>query len=145
MTNIRKIRAVDTYELRHPVLRSGHPIEHCQFDQDDAQTTIHFGYYENDKLTGIISLFKAKHPNTGLMGYQIRGMATGNESRGKGHGKALVEYAESQLKGLNIPFIWANARTSALGFYKKLGYQPCSDVFLIEGVGDHVVIEKPLQ
>ena len=145
MTDIRKIHAQDTYRLRHPILRQGYPIESCHFDGDDADTTLHFGLYINNDLAGIISLFKANHPTTNHEAYQIRGMATTPEVRGLGCGKALVNYAEAILKDMNVKHVWANARINALGFYENLGYQACSEVFLIEGVGDHIVIEKRVE
>jgi hypothetical protein len=51
---IQKIIAQDTYPVRHQVLRSGKPIESCQFDGDELGSTHHFGYYLNNQIIGVI-------------------------------------------------------------------------------------------
>ena len=58
---IKKISSVETYPIRHEVLRKGKPIETCKFKGDDDENTIHFGLFLEDKLVGIISIFKEKN------------------------------------------------------------------------------------
>lgn len=58
MMNIREIPAETTFAVRLPVLRAGKPIETCKFDGDDLATTAHFGYYQNEELVGVASVFK---------------------------------------------------------------------------------------
>ena len=55
---IKKISSLETYPVRHEVLRKGKPIETCQFKGDDDDNTTHFGFFLKDKLVGIISIFK---------------------------------------------------------------------------------------
>ena len=50
---IQNISSQDTYVVRHPVLRSGKPLETCRFDGDDLPTTQHFGFFEKGKIIGI--------------------------------------------------------------------------------------------
>ena len=50
---IKQISSVETYIVRHPVLREGRPIEDCTFDNDDLETTLHFGLYTNNDLVGV--------------------------------------------------------------------------------------------
>ena len=58
---IKKINSIDTYPVRHEVLRKGKPIETCLFKGDNDENTIHFGLYQKDRLIGIISIFKEKN------------------------------------------------------------------------------------
>ena len=57
---IKKISSIETYPVRHEVLRKGKPIETCQFKGDDDDNTTHFGLFLENKLVGIISIFKEK-------------------------------------------------------------------------------------
>ena len=61
MKNIKKITALETFPVRHPVLRAEKPIASCHFDGDTLETTLHFGMYDSDDLLGVISLLDAKN------------------------------------------------------------------------------------
>jgi ribosomal protein S18 acetylase RimI-like enzyme len=146
MIEIRKISSHETLTVRHPVLRKGKPIESCHFDGDDLPTTKHFGLYENDKLEGIISLFKNNNPLfQDKFQAQIRGMAVLENNQGNGFGKALVEYSEKAVMLQNIDLIWFNARENAVGFYQKMGYEIIGNSFDIPDVGIHYVMWKKLR
>ena len=143
---IKKINSIDTYPVRHEVLRKGKPIETCQFKGDDDENTVHFGLYENERLIGIISIFKEKSdlfPET--YQFQIRGMAVLEEFQGKGFGAELVKAAENYCINQNVDLIWFNAREKAVPFYKKLGYTSIGDSFLIPDVGIHFAMYKKIR
>ena len=61
MKNIKKITALETFPVRHPVLRAEKPIESCNFDGDTLETTVHFGLYDSHNLLGVVSLFESKN------------------------------------------------------------------------------------
>ena len=61
MLTLKEITALDTYSVRHPVLREGKPLESCHFEGDNLQSTIHLGLYINCALIGVVSLFKNKN------------------------------------------------------------------------------------
>lgn len=76
MITIKEIPSKETYAVRQPVLRKGKPIESCIFDGDDLETTHHFGLFDDENLTGIISLFEKINPIFAERNQaQIRGMA----------------------------------------------------------------------
>jgi hypothetical protein len=76
MQNIKKTTALETFSLRHVALQKGIPVETCQFEGDDLPTTHHFGYFVNNNLTGIISIFKNNNSIFALGNqYQIQGIA----------------------------------------------------------------------
>ena len=62
MIQIKEIPSKETYIVRQPVLRKGKAIESCIFEGDDLETTHHFGLFDNESLTGIISLFHKSNP-----------------------------------------------------------------------------------
>ena len=43
MQNIKQIAALETFPVRHPVLRAEKLIESCHFDGDTLVTTVPFG------------------------------------------------------------------------------------------------------
>ena len=146
MTNIQEIPAQETYLVRNPVLRKGKPIESCRFDGDDLATTHHFGLFKDKSLVGIISLFKNSNITFAENSQsQIRGMAILDDFRKKGLGEALVNHCEEYCINNNCELIWFNARTEAVGFYEKMGYQKTGAIFEIKDVGEHLLMFKKLK
>lgn len=145
MTIIKEIPSKDTYIVRQPVLRKGKPIESCIFEGDNLNTTHHFGLFENEELTGIISLFSQTNIIFADKNQaQIRGMAILENHQKKGFGEALVKYCEDYCRTQNVDLIWFNARTAAVGFYKKMNYQIIGEPFDIKDVGEHYLMFKKL-
>lgn len=142
---IKKISSVETYPVRHEVLRKGKPIETCIFKGDDNEQTIHLGLFLDVQLVGIISVFKEQNNLFSETNqFQIRGMAVLEEFQGKGLGTKLVKEAEKQCINLNANVIWFNARENAVPFYEKLDYKIIGDSFLIPEVGIHFVMYKKI-
>jgi len=142
---IKQISAQATYLVRQPILRPEGTVEDCIFQGDDDKLTAHFGAYKNDELVGIISIYDVHAKNKPMdkkRGFQIRGMATLDAVRGEGLGALLLERAEQFAMDNGADYIWANARTGALGFYEKASYKLHSEEFMVEGVGLHYVIIK---
>ena len=142
---IKKISALETYPVRHPVLREGKPLESCLFEGDTLNTTFHLGIFHHDKLVGVCSFLKSKH--TLLKNeyqYQLRGMAILKEKQSLGLGKLILSYGENLLKQQNTQIIWCNAREKAVEFYKKNRYQIIGLPFDIKNIGQHFIMYKAL-
>lgn len=143
MPVVKKITALETYTVRQEVLRKGKPIETCHFIGDDDTTTSHFGLFENEKLIGVVSVYKT---NSILFAektqFQIRGMAVLEDFQSKGFGEQLLKTAENFCWEEKADLIWFNAREKAVSFYKKLGYEIIGDAFDISNVGIHFVMFK---
>ncbi|MBS7252549.1 GNAT family N-acetyltransferase [Flavobacterium branchiicola] len=145
MNIIKEIPSNETYAVRQPVLRKGKPIESCIFEGDDLTDTHHFGLYDNEKLIGIISLFNKINPIFADENQaQIRGMAVLDTHQKKGFGEALVKHCENYCIENKVDLIWFNARTAAVGFYKKMNYQVEGEAFDIKDVGEHYMMFKKL-
>lgn len=145
MNTIKEITAQETFLVRNLVLRLGKPIETCFFDGDNSEQTKHFGYFDNTKIVGVVSVYKNKNaifkfPNQ----YQIRGMAILEEFQGNGCGKLLVKHCEDYLISSEANLIWFNARETAIIFYEKLGYTKNGFPFVITDVGIHFLMFKNL-
>lgn len=145
MPFIKEITAIETYIVRHPILRNGKPIENCHFEGDEDENTVHFGLFDNEKLIGVISVFE--NNNTSFYPEkqaQIRGMAVLETFQKRGFGSILLEHAETHLRNKKTELIWFNARDSAVLFYKKLGFITFGSSFIIPDVGEHFLMMKKL-
>ncbi|MFD2909943.1 GNAT family N-acetyltransferase [Flavobacterium ardleyense] len=143
MIYIKKISSAETYLVRQEVLRKGKSIETCYFDGDDDVTTAHFGLFQDERIIGVVSIFKATATLfTESDQFQIRGMAVLEEFQGKGFGERLLKEAEEYCWTQHAKVIWFNARESAVAFYKKSNYKILGDSFNIPDVGIHFVMHK---
>ena len=141
MMEIKKIGAIETYSVRQPVLRSGKPAESCHFEGDNFETTCHFGYFEEDHLLGVISLFESKNltfPEQNQ--FQIRGMAVLSNQQKKGIGEKLIKSVIKLANENEKKIIWFNSRKNAVQFYEKLGFHKFGAAFEIEGIGTHLLM-----
>jgi len=141
---VRFISSRDTLDLRSKILRNGLPLEDCIFPTDEIEGAFHLGCFVDGKLVSVASFFPNHYKDRKTLGYQLRGMATAKEFAGKGYGSHLVDFAVIQLNATKASYLWCNARTSAIEFYKKKGFELSSEEFEIEGVGPHFEMIKNL-
>lgn len=143
---LRQISARQTWPLRSEVLRPGRPLSACIFPGDDAPDTHHFGMVDSKGgIVAIVSVLRNSHPAISSHApYQIRAMAVHAGCRGQGLGGLMLEGVESFLSARGARVVWANARSPAIGFYLKQGYQVVSDEFVIADVGPHYLVSKRL-
>jgi len=148
---IHSISGLETYPVRHPVLRIGRPIEDCYFNGDELRDTIHLGAYLDNNLIAVATFLLNRDPaiielenHHKSFCYQLRGMAVLKHMQGKQIGKKLLHHAERLLIEKKVTALWFNARTIAVPFYKKQGYQIASAPFEIKSVGEHYKMYKSL-
>jgi predicted GNAT family N-acyltransferase len=143
---IKFIETKDVLALRNLVLREGKlRDEECVFENDDQEETFHLGYFDQDELVCIASFHKQSHPDFSGEAYQLRGMATAENFRGKGLGNMLLNFAIVYLRGRKINYLWCNARKIAWKFYLGLGFEFISPEFDIEGIGPHKTMYLKIQ
>ena len=141
---VKQITAAETYDVRHPVLRAGRPIETCAMPGDDAKDTFHLGLFDAEKLIGVVTFMNAAKPQFTGKQYQLRGMAVLDTYQGKGLGNLLVAEGEQRLKQLGYDLLWCNARIKALNFYTRKGFKIEGKPFEIEPIGTHYLLYKNL-
>ena len=120
MQNISKISSLETFPVRHPVLRTGKPIESCSFEGDDLETTTHFGLFLNEAIIGVVSLFEATNklfPQKKQ--FQIRGMAVLKEHSKQGFGKTLLQHCEKYCRKDPMISFWRNTTERGVVHRKK--------------------------
>lgn len=133
----RRVAVERILPLRHRILRAGLPFETARFDGDDEATTRHYAVLRDVEPVGCLSLMQA--PWEGRPAWQLRGMATDVDVQGTGLGRRLLETAVAEaVRDEPGRMFWCNARTSAVGFYEKLGWRVVSEPFDVPTAGPHV-------
>lgn len=142
---VRRIDASDAHPLRYRVLRPHQTLAEMVYGGDDLPGTIHLGAFhgiESDPLpVGIVTLNAAAMPLGPQPGdWRLRGMAVAPDQQGKGIGRLLVEQSLASVSQARGNRLWCNARVSALGFYRSLGFVTHGRPFEIEHIGPHYVM-----
>src|SRR5258707_12157124 len=93
---IRRAKVDEIIDLRHVILRNGLPRETAVFPGDHAPTACHYAADVNGQIVGCATLHLNHYE--GQPAWQLRGMATTTEARGKGIGGALREFLEGEIR-----------------------------------------------
>lgn len=142
---VKNIPFNKTFAVRHPVLRAGKPVETCYFEGDELPTTTHFGLFLEEKLLGVLSVFKNECPIIeSKNAYQYRGMAILAPYQNKKYGVLLLDAANTWVAEEQGDLIWFNAREKAIGFYERNGFEKRGSAFEIPGIGVHFLLYKHL-
>jgi len=131
----------EVLSIRNEVLREGRlTLDECRFPTDNMEGAFHLGYDIDEQLATVASFFPQSYGNYTGLGYQLRGMATLKQYRGKGLGTLLVNFAIVYLQGQKANYVWCNARKAALKFYRDCGFEIISAEFDVPGIGPHYVM-----
>ena len=135
---VRAVAASEVRPLRHAVLRPGRTLSAGNFAGDDQPTTRHFGAYRDGTVIGVASVYLAELPEQpGVPAVQLRGMAVAPEARASGIGRQLILGCVEFTLDHGVGLLWCNARLTAIGFYRKLGFEIVGEEFDIPDVGPH--------
>ena len=138
---LRPIPVEQARDLRRHVLRPGRPADEAISPGDEDRTALHVGVFEAGRLAGVASVFRETCPGRpGEVGWRLRGMAALEDARGKGYGRALIQACVEYIGKQGGGVLWCNGRTSARGFYERVGFDVEGDEFEIPHVGPHYVM-----
>ncbi|MFE8597841.1 GNAT family N-acetyltransferase [Archangium violaceum] len=141
---LQLIPAAETRYLRHVVLRPHQRPEELVYPGDDAPDTVHFGLYVDDEQHGVASLYREPRPGTkSTTEWRLRGMAVLASNQGRGYGAALLQACIEHAALQGGTRLWCNARTTASGFYKRLGFAVEGAEFELPGIGPHYLMSRP--
>jgi L-Ala-D/L-Glu epimerase len=155
--SIVAISAEQTLPLRAKVLRPNHPLMDCQFAGDHLPLAGHFGAKVGDgEIVGIATIHPEalpEHPGVKELKnkfsevaikefavWRLRGMATDDRLRGQGCGGEVLQACVAHARKNGAKIIWAHARTPALKFYQRHGFETLGDEYDLPGVGPHYLI-----
>ncbi|QDV49430.1 GNAT family N-acetyltransferase [Gimesia fumaroli] len=125
-------------ELRNELLRR--PLGLDLFTEDLAAESAyrHYGILEEDRVVACVLAVTVTPQKA-----KLRQMAVSVEYQNQGVGRQLLQNVELDLKRQGVEALELEARTTAVGFYEKLGYVKGGDEFLAVSI-PHVRMVKSL-
>jgi GNAT superfamily N-acetyltransferase len=136
MISIEQITPELTWRLRRDVLYPSQKMFEMEMEEDTYG--IHFGAFNDVKLTGVVSLFQKGYD------FQFRKLAVDPTFQKMGIGNGLLKYITDYAQENDGKQIWCNARVTAIGFYLKAGFLQTGNLFSKNGF-DYEVMEKELK
>ncbi len=123
---IKRINWQQALPVRHQVLWPTKPPSFCKIEADES--AMHYGYFVKHQLVAVASIYidgeKAR----------LRKFATLSEYQSQGIGTKLISHILKELDPLHTTTFWCDARSSAVGFYQRLGFIVEGDLFYKEEV-----------
>ena len=137
-----ELEAEATHDLRRRVLRAHLPEAGVAYPEDGLEAVLHVGVEDGDgRLVAAGTMFP--EPTThrpGARAARLRGMAVEPDVQGRGVGARLLAALVERARADGYEVVWANGRDSALGFYRRHGWQVVGDGFESIGLPHHVVL-----
>jgi ribosomal protein S18 acetylase RimI-like enzyme len=144
MPEMRIVPVSEVRPLRGRVLRPQAPQE-VLWPGDDDPDVFHLAASEGGVVVGVASLYPRPHPLAPAPGdWQLRGMAVEPGLQKSGVGGALIDAMMKEIGARGGLRLWCNARTSAVGFYLRSGFERVGARFEVKGVGPHFVMHRAL-
>lgn len=136
-------RFAEIQELYYSVLYRGWGVPRGADWYHDANGSIFaVALGPEDRLMGAARLL----PAAGDRSRQIRQVAVAADAHGSGLGRRLMWDLEALALEQGANELWLHSRSSAYGFYQRLGFIPEGDEFDSELTGiRHTTMRKPLQ
>jgi ribosomal protein S18 acetylase RimI-like enzyme len=143
---IRPISAEETRELRHLILRPFQQPHELVYPGDLEAASMHVGAFADGRLVGVASVVLRTMPGSAsTTAWQLRGMATCPEVRRLGVGTAMLRACIKHVALSGGTILWCNARTPAVPFYKRLGFETRGEEFQVARSGPHFVMWREVR
>lgn len=128
-----EVRVIDqqlSRRLRRDVLRPGLPLD-GPLPGDEVADAVHLAAFDGDRLASTCLIYPDPCPDrpAANLAWHLRQMATEPDLRGTGAGRAVIEFCLSWLGERQADVLWCNARETAVGFYRRLGFVGVGDLF----------------
>ena len=143
--DVVRVAAGAVHDLRRRVLRGGRADAEVAFPQDERPGAFHLALLGADgRPAAVASLAPEPWPaRPGADAWRLRGMAVEPAHQGTGAGARLLVAAEAELAARGAELVWAEARDSAVGFYRRRGWRVVGEGFVgAEGLPHHVVVRE---
>ena len=124
--------------LRMEILRKPLGLEFSAEEFDKEKKDLLIGAFEDDKLMACCILTPLS-----TACYKLRQMAVRQKMQRLGIGALMLQFAENLARDARYSIMILNARTTAIGFYEKMGYSIHGDEFIEVGI-PHVEMRKKL-
>ncbi len=109
----------------------------CVYQDIDDNEVIskHVFISTSDKIVAYLRYFKRDETTM-----QLGRFVVAKEQRKNRFGRELISHAIEQIKCDGVEKIFIEGQAYLLNFYSSLGFEKCSDVYLLDGI-DHVDME----
>ena len=110
--------------LRNDVLRKPLGLELTNGELEQERSDYHLVCQDDGELVGCLVLVPQSNNEV-----KMRQVAVSPQARGQGIGRALTRFAEAFAGGLGFERVTLHARSTAVPFYEKLGYERVGEEF----------------
>lgn len=124
-----------TWRLRQQVLYPDSTMRDMAMPEDEDGT--HYGAFVESKLVAVVSAFRKGAD------IQIRKFAVAPSLQQKGIGFRLLQYITARAAESGATRLWCNARTPAINFYRKAGFELTGETFTRNTI-DYEVMDKQI-
>lgn len=133
-----------TRPLRLAVLRPGFPSDTPTLE--DPPGALHLAARDDGDVVGAAVLLpRAFAPQPDRRAWQLRGMAVAPDAQGTGVGARVLDAAVRLAATHGVELLWCQARTTAVGFYERQGWQVEGDEFTGAIGLPHLLMWRPVE
>lgn len=132
---VHPVPLAETRPLRQQVLRPHQTVD--ELAADEPTGAVAFGAFEGSELVAVGLVGPDGEPGD----WRVRGMATAPRARGRGAGTAILQALVQHAIAHGARRVWCNARTPALGLYRRAGFVVASEEFEPPHIGPHYRME----
>ncbi len=111
--------------LRDEVLRAPLGLPLSEDDLKGEAGQLHFGLFDNDELAACVTAIALTAVHA-----KIRQTAVAAAYQRQGLGRRIMTQLEAALAARGFVSLSLHARSTAVGFYQKLGYEAVGDEFI---------------
>lgn len=131
---VERVRAEETYALRHRVLGRGASADDVAAADDDDPDSGHFVIRKEGAVVATGTVRRRNSPRAaGGQHWQVRGMAVEPAFRGRGLGSAVLGAILEHVEQRGGELVWCHARIAARTLYERHGF-----------IADGELVEDPI-
>jgi GNAT superfamily N-acetyltransferase len=142
---VRVAELAEVRPLQLAVLRPDGPLPG---DQPPPAHARHVAALRDGVVIGAATVLPERWPGPGVVRepvWRLRAMVVAESQRGTGTGRAVLDRAVEVAAARGAGSLWAEARSSALGFYRRAGWTVVGDEWIKPGIGPHRYIHRDLR
>ncbi len=141
---IERVDAADTFPLRRSVLRPHETHDELVALGADRSDPCHFAAVDEGAVIGSAAVARESPPwdPDRTPAWRLRGMATAEDRRHEGVGTALLDTVIDHVRQRGGGLLWCNARTPAVPFYERAGFETRGERWVDPAIGPHIAMER---
>jgi ribosomal protein S18 acetylase RimI-like enzyme len=143
---VERVDETVTLDLQQRVLRPHMTLEQVRAERtawDVMGSECYAAFAADGRMVGCGSVRLEEPPFAADgVGWRIRSMAVEPALRGQGIGAAVLDALLARVAQQGGGTAWCNARTPALGLYRRAGFDPVGEEFEIAEIGPHLAMAR---